>query len=62
MYSECLPENLTEETACQVVAIATPHASLNKLVNNCQLYLKNMALKQRKYIFLLYFVKDNNGR
>lgn len=49
LYSECLPENLSEETACQVVIAATPYPSLSKLVNNCQLYLKNMALKQREY-------------
>ncbi|KAJ8954724.1 hypothetical protein NQ318_011417 [Aromia moschata] len=47
LYSECLPESLTEETARQVIIVASTYASLNRLVSICQLYLKNMALKQQ---------------
>ncbi|CAG9817046.1 unnamed protein product [Phaedon cochleariae] len=47
LYAECLPDNLTEETARQVISAASPYESLSKLVSNCQLYLKNMALKQQ---------------
>lgn len=48
IYAECLPENLTEATAKQVIKAASQYQSLGKLVNMCQIYLKNMALKQRK--------------
>lgn len=48
IYAECLPENLTENTAKQVIKTAAQYPSLGKLVNMCQMYLKNMALKQRK--------------
>ncbi|KAJ8937023.1 hypothetical protein NQ314_012105 [Rhamnusium bicolor] len=47
LYSECLPENLTEDTVRQVITVASPYDSLHRLVNNCQLYLKNTALKQQ---------------
>ncbi|KAJ8913824.1 hypothetical protein NQ315_003733 [Exocentrus adspersus] len=47
LYSECLPDNLTEETARQVVTVVSPYPSLYKLVDNCELYLKNIALKQQ---------------
>lgn len=50
IYAECLPENLTENTAKQVIKAAAQYPSLGKLVNMCQMYLKNMALKQRKKI------------
>lgn len=48
-YAECLPENLSEATAKQVIKAASQYTSLGKLVNMCQIYLKNMALKQRKH-------------
>ncbi|KAG5890631.1 hypothetical protein JTB14_020335 [Gonioctena quinquepunctata] len=47
LYAECLPDNLTEDTAREVITVVSPYKSLAKLVNNCQLYLKNMALKQQ---------------
>ncbi|KAJ8971383.1 hypothetical protein NQ317_006950 [Molorchus minor] len=50
LYCECLPDNVTEETARQVITIATAHASLSKLVAICQSYLKNITLKQRSKI------------
>lgn len=49
MYAECLPENLSEATIHEVLKAVTPYSCLSKLVNKCNLYLKNMALKQRKY-------------
>lgn len=48
LYAECLPDTLTEVTAKQVIEIASQHPCLLKLVNMCHVYLKNMALKQRK--------------
>lgn len=50
LYAECLPENLTETTAHQVISAVSSYPCLNKLVNKCNLYLKNQALKQRKTI------------
>ncbi|KAK4876099.1 hypothetical protein RN001_012521 [Aquatica leii] len=47
LYAECLPENLTEATARQVIAFGAQYQSHTKLVNMCQLWLKNMALKQQ---------------
>lgn len=49
LYAECLPENLLEATIHEVLKIVTPYSCLSKLVNKCNLYLKNIALKQRKY-------------
>jgi hypothetical protein len=50
LYAECLPDNLTEVTAHQVLNAVSQYPCLNKLVSKCNLYLKNMALKQRKYL------------
>ncbi|KAF2897714.1 hypothetical protein ILUMI_08461 [Ignelater luminosus] len=47
LYAECLPDTLTESTARQVISVGAQYQSLAKLVNMCQLYLKNMALKQQ---------------
>ncbi|XP_044732009.1 uncharacterized protein LOC123294888 [Chrysoperla carnea] len=47
LYAECLPPNLSELTAQQVMTAVTPYPSLAKLSLSCQLYLKNMALKQQ---------------
>lgn len=47
LYTECLPENLTEVTARQVIAFGAQYQTHTKLVNMCQLWLKNMALKQQ---------------
>lgn len=49
IYAECLPENLSEGTAKQVIKAAAQYPCLAKLVDMCQVYLKNMALKQRKW-------------
>lgn len=59
MYAECLPGSLTENTARQVITVAQPYPCLAKLVGMCQLYLKNMALKQRKYTEMSVNVKLN---
>ncbi|XP_047118625.1 uncharacterized protein LOC124799129 [Schistocerca piceifrons] len=47
LYSECLPANLAEGTArqCAVATHALP--GLQPLARLCELYLKNMALKQQ---------------
>lgn len=62
LYAECLPDNLTEGTTKQVIKAASQYASLGKLVNMCQMYLKNMALKQRNYIYSIYFLCMINFR
>lgn len=49
-YAECLPDTLDEATAREVINVASRYNSLEKLVHLCQLFLKNMALKQRKFI------------
>ena len=48
LYAECLPDTLTEVTAHQALNAVSQYPSLSKLVNKCNLFLKNMALKQRK--------------
>lgn len=56
LYAECLPDNMTEATARQVIKVAAHYVSLAKLVSTCQIYLKNMALKQRKFFILSLLV------
>ncbi|XP_067013462.1 uncharacterized protein [Anabrus simplex] len=47
LYSECLPANLAEHTARHCIAAASSLPGLERLVSMCELYLKNMALKQQ---------------
>lgn len=47
LYAECLPANLGEQTAKQCVAFTQGLPGLEPLAKLCELYLKNMALKQR---------------
>ncbi|KAK7869304.1 hypothetical protein R5R35_012870 [Gryllus longicercus] len=47
LYSECLPVNLAEQTARQCISAASSLPGLERLVQMCELYLKNMALKQQ---------------
>jgi hypothetical protein len=57
LYAECLPDNLTEVTAHQVLNAVSQYPCLNKLVSKCNLYLKNMALKQQ----IIGLVNDMHG-
>ncbi|KDR13429.1 uncharacterized protein LOC110835411 [Zootermopsis nevadensis] len=54
LYAECLPTNLGEQTARHCIAAATSLPGLERLVRMCELYLKNMALKQQ----IIGFVSD----
>ncbi|KAL3270189.1 hypothetical protein HHI36_009246 [Cryptolaemus montrouzieri] len=47
MYTECLPENLSEVTAQRVILAIMQLTFLAKLSTMCHLYLKNLALKKR---------------
>lgn len=56
LYAECLPANLGEQTARDCIAAAASLPGLERLVRMCELYLKNTALKQRRFdIFVLCF-------
>lgn len=50
LYTECLPNAMTESIAIQVIDAVKSYHSMSKLVENCESYLKNENLKQRKYI------------
>lgn len=57
LYAECLPANLGEQTARNCIAAAASLPGLDRLVQMCELYLKNMALKQRMFEnFILSFL------
>ncbi|GFG38681.1 hypothetical protein Cfor_08266 [Coptotermes formosanus] len=47
LYAECLPANLGEQTARDCIAAAASLPGLERLVQMCELYLKNTALKQQ---------------
>ncbi|KAK9873149.1 hypothetical protein WA026_021382 [Henosepilachna vigintioctopunctata] len=47
MYTECLPENLSEATAQRVIMAITDLQFLNKLITMCKMYLRNIALKKQ---------------
>lgn len=49
LYAECLPANLTESTARQCISVAAGYPCLSPLSSLCHHYLRNMALKHRKY-------------
>lgn len=56
LYAECLPANLGEQTARDCIAAAASLPGLERLVRMCELYLKNTALKQRRFdVFVLCF-------
>ncbi|KAJ1530441.1 hypothetical protein ONE63_005346 [Megalurothrips usitatus] len=48
LYAECLPSNLTENCARQVISCVSkvPSQSLLKLSDMCELYIKHIALKK----------------
>lgn len=50
LYAECLPQNLNENTARQCISAARCYPCLASLVTLCEHYLRNVSLKQRKYI------------
>lgn len=49
IYADCLPPTLTEETARACVSLLSPPAAtgFERLVHLCELFLRNMAVKQR---------------
>lgn len=49
LYAQCLPMGLEEGVVKQVIASASELAGLEPLVSMCQLYIKNFALKHRKF-------------
>lgn len=49
LYAECLPANLTESTARQCISVAATYPCLSPLTSLCHHYLRNMALKHRKF-------------
>ena len=49
MYAECLPRGLSEDTALKCVKIMSKIPELTHFVKLCDTFLKNTALKQRKY-------------
>ncbi|XP_037571015.1 LOW QUALITY PROTEIN: uncharacterized protein LOC119453092 [Dermacentor silvarum] len=48
-YADCLPPKLTEATARACVSLLSPPAAVgfDRLVHLCELFLRNMAVKQR---------------
>ena len=53
LYGECLPPGLSVETAEKCVSLSTTYSSLQTLSTMCQLYLKNITLKNSKFLNLL---------
>lgn len=51
LYAECLPSNLTEDCARQIISIVStlPCGALIKLADLCELFLKHVALKKGKH-------------
>lgn len=47
LYSECLPENLSDDTAKQVMSVASQNLFLSRLSTMCRLYLRNLNLKKQ---------------
>ncbi|KAE8752100.1 hypothetical protein FOCC_FOCC001262 [Frankliniella occidentalis] len=48
LYAECLPDNLNEKCARQIITLMSEiqSPSLSKLINMCELYLKHMSLSK----------------
>lgn len=49
LYSECLPSDLKEETARNCLAATADLPGFDSFRDLCELFLKNSALKQRKF-------------
>lgn len=47
LYAECLPQNLSENTARQCISAASHYPCLAPLVTLCEHYLRNVSLKQQ---------------
>ncbi|XP_077301228.1 uncharacterized protein LOC143921733 [Arctopsyche grandis] len=47
LYTECLPNAMTEDIAIQVIDIVKDYPCMTKLVENCQTYIRNMGLKKQ---------------
>lgn len=45
LYAECLPEDLCESTAKEIIKAVSDHKCLEKLVQSCQKYLLRSALR-----------------
>lgn len=50
LYAECLPTAMTEDLALQVIDTIKEYPCMKPLITTCQIYLKNMALRNRKFI------------
>lgn len=58
LYSECLPSDLKEETARNCLSATADLPGFDSFRDLCELFLKNSALKQRKFLKNYhYFVK-----
>lgn len=55
LYAECLPQSLDEDTAREVIAAVAPYQCLSKLINMCNIYLKNLELKMRKFKNTIFY-------
>ena len=49
IYSECLPKGLSEETAKACLKAVKKMQGFEKFTELCETFLKNTALKQRKF-------------
>lgn len=54
-YAQCLPMGLEESMVKEVIAAASDLKGLEPLVSMCHLYVKNLALKYRKYQYFFLF-------
>lgn len=56
LYAECLPNNLDDETCEKLISIGESTPPLNKIVEPCRKYLRNIKIKKCKLKnFLRYF-------
>lgn len=50
LYADCLPHSLDEETLEKLISVGESQPPLNKLVEPCRKYLKNIRIKKCKKI------------
>lgn len=51
LYADCLPHSLDEETLEKLISIGESQPPLNKLVDPCRKYLRNIKIKKCKFEF-----------
>ncbi len=49
IYAECLPDDMSEDKAKQCKKVAGKLPGLEKLLEQCESFLQNIAVKNRKY-------------